>query len=489
MNIVPCTAWVRKGAASTNPEKVELTPTELEQIIRQTQSQLQGAEDNSDEEQTEGLDQKNKSLQFDGSNADEYDFEKYDDESGDIHCNIGNIATFGKDGIDPLVTKEDEDSEQEDDIIKKDDNLVLLGHIEGDASILEIFVYNEAEGSFYCHHDILLPSFPLCIEWLNYDPADSKPSNLCAIGNMTPIIEVWDIDLIDCLEPAYKLGRKPSKKKNQKRVGHKDAVLDLAWNENYTHVLASGSVDKTVLLWDLENGTPVNKFSYFNEKVQSIKWHPTETHNLLTGCADGTVRLFDCRYETITKSWKAPGEVEKVLWNRFDPNYCIVSTDNGHVQYLDVRKDEPVWSLEAHTKEVTGLSLSSSCPGFLVTAANDGVIKVWDIINHTEPWTVWEKKTNLGALLCLASNPDNPFVFAVGGDHKSHNFKVFDFQEISEVRERFQGRQSDIPKGKKDDENTQEEKQEMMDVTEDMESMILNTAEANKVSKKKKENK
>lgn len=57
---------------------------------------------------------------------------------------------------------------------------------------------------------------------------------------------------------------------------------------------------------------------------------------------------------------------------------------------------------------------------------------MWDIINHTEPWTVWEKKTNLGALLCLASNPDNPFVFAVGGDHKSHNFKVFDFQEISE---------------------------------------------------------
>lgn len=51
---------------------------------------------------------------------------------------------------------------------------------------------------------------------------------------MTPIIEVWDLDIIDCLEPAYKLGRKPNKKKNQKRVGHKDAVLDLAWNENYT---------------------------------------------------------------------------------------------------------------------------------------------------------------------------------------------------------------------------------------------------------------
>lgn len=54
---------------------------------------------------------------------------------------------------------------------------------------------------------------------------------------MTPIIEVWDLDLMDCLEPAYKLGCKPSKKKKQKRVGHRDAVLDVAWNQNYMLVL------------------------------------------------------------------------------------------------------------------------------------------------------------------------------------------------------------------------------------------------------------
>lgn len=67
----------------------------------------------------------------------------------------------------------------------------------------------------------------------------------------------------------------------------------------------------------------------------------------------------------------------------------------------------------------------------LVSCSNDGIMKVWDLVDHKNPELVWEKKSNLGAIQCLAANPDNGFVFASGGDNKAHNFKVLDLSEIS----------------------------------------------------------
>ncbi|PSN34545.1 Periodic tryptophan protein 1 [Blattella germanica] len=346
-------------------------------------------------------------------NGDEYNFDQYDEEDvkQDALMGIGNLAVYSSNTGDPYVTlpdEDDNDSEKEDDIINPKDNLVLVGHVEGDASILEVYVYNEEEGSLYVHHDILLPAFPLCLEWLNHDPEDKKPGNLCAIGTMSPVIEVWDIDIVDCLESVLKLGHRGNKRKGIAKYGHRDAVLDLSWNKNVTHVLASGSADRTVLLWDLDTAKYASKLTSFEDKVQTLQWHPFEEQTLLVGSCDRIARVFDCRVNDAHKDWEVAGEVEKVLWNHFNPYNFIVGTSSGSIHYIDCRNDKPLWELSAHTKEVA-----------------EGCLKVWDIQEGT-PSLVYTKEPNLGTLLCLDACPDLPYVVCIGGDNKKHNFAVID---------------------------------------------------------------
>ena len=114
---------------------------------------------------------------------------------------------------------------------------------------------------------------------------------------MSPGIEVWDLDLVDGLEPVLTLGdptfdltmkaSRKKKKRKHKKVrhvvcvclhvshmlfsdnlqasdgaagedvkggcvdSHSDAILGLSWNRIVRTVLASASADKSVRIWDM----------------------------------------------------------------------------------------------------------------------------------------------------------------------------------------------------------------------------------------------
>ncbi|KAG2459869.1 PWP1 protein, partial [Polypterus senegalus] len=403
--------------SATPSEPVELKKEELQTLIAEARRQLEEEVDNDDDDDDSGQvvenaeeggeiagedceDDSNAHSKTDVDELAEYDLDNYDNDTdtNNLGDTLAGLTVYGNNEEDPYITLKDTDIyEREDFEIKSNDNLILAGRAEKDCCNLEIHVYNNEEDSFYVHHDILLPAYPLCVEWLNFDPnLDEGPGNYVAVGNMTPVIDVWDLDVVDCLEPVFSLGnakkakKKKSKKKNQaaeSTVGHSDAVLDLSWNKHIRNVLASASADNTVILWDMAQGKMASTLTVHTDNA---------------------------------------------------------STDDGFVYCLDARSDKPIFTIKAHDGEVSGLDLSSQVNGCLVTSSSDKYVKIWDILGN-KPNLIYSRDMKMGVLFCASCCPDFPFVYAFGG--QKGGLRVWNISDVGAVNAAFGNREKLVAAG------------------------------------------
>lgn len=449
-SVITCVTWVRRGEALSLPQHT-LKGDDLKEAAKKFADSLEEDEvkhwssdsDDTDSEVDERRERaptirekraaSNKAEEEDLTGLEEYNFEDYDNDdkdNGDFPTNLESMAVFTDNKDDPYMTslKDEEDEEEEEDFkLKDDDNLIIVGRTEEDGAILEVYVFNESEDSLYIHHEVLLPSFPLALEWLR--PEKTQSANYVAVGYFTPTIDIWDLDVVDSLEPVLSLGkRKNSSKKAKSGNRHTDAVLDLSWSHNVSNVLASASADNTIALWDVTSQKMVSQFTHHTDKVQSVEWHPFEGRSLLTGGCDGLVAAIDCKsHKDAKKMWKVEGEVEKVVWNHFHPFQFFVSTDKGVVQGFDIRTDKRLFTLQAHSDAVTCMSLSHFADGCLATVSADQSCKLWSIQDN-QPSLLVTKEPKMGIIHCVEFSPDSPLRIALGGARDS--LRTIDFEKI-----------------------------------------------------------
>lgn len=490
--MISATAWIPRGYASEFPERYDLNDEEMARIEAMSELNLKDA--NEDLEDLEDLDDvKTDGLKTDIENDEdlkEYDFEHYDDEEVDeagepivMFPGLSNteatyikrttkIAGGEEEGEEEeeveehfleLPTKEEEEEEQQELQVYPTDNLILATRTEDDVSYLDVYVYDDGagqldaddtetdsydrdvkkglvrEGNMYIHHDLMLPSFPICVEWLSFKPNgpndESNVANFGAIGTFEPTIEIWNLDSIDKAFPDAILGeeeyskwnsnnKKGKKKKSKKSSStspdcHTDAVVSLSHNRIFRNVLCSTSADTTVKLWDLTSckvARAIDDGLHSGQQVSSSAWMPSNGNTeeggsvLLTGGYDSNMKLSDVRVEDVIKSSKSykcgqGEEIESVNWMGDDK--ILAGCDNGNVYCFDIRKeDKPVWTLHAHDSGITTLSSNNFCSGLVGTGAmKDREMKLWNV-KDGKPSLVLKKDFGCGNVLSSGFSND-----------------------------------------------------------------------------------
>ena len=263
----------------------------------------------------------------------------------------------------------------------------------------------------------------------------SARGSFCAVGTMLPQIEIWDLDVLDAVEPVCILGtpaaapgeKKKSKKKGgaaeAKEEGHSAAVMGLAWNPEFRNVLASASADNTVKVWDVTVGRCEHTLQHHSDKVQSLAWNPSTSSALLTGSFDQSCALVDIRAAAASPlggavlRWQLGSDVECVVWSTVNSDQFLVSLENGNVACFDARRGggkEPVWTLGAHSKPCCALALNAAAPGLVATGSMDKTVKLWDI-RGAGPEQLCSRDLQVGKVFTLGFCASAPQLQAAAG--------------------------------------------------------------------------
>ncbi|KRZ07075.1 Periodic tryptophan protein 1 -like protein [Trichinella zimbabwensis] len=410
MKQVTCLAWVPRGIPALKPLKAELNSNQLSDW-EDTKSDDALTNVSSEEERFNDNDDTCGDLE----NSDDAENAIKEIPAVDIFPDIADSARSH-----PIESNSDD--EDEDFLLKADDNLVLFGCcVDNVENILEVHVYNESEDSFYPHHHYMLEEAPLCIEHVIFNKDTRDKGNFCAVGTMDSAIELWNLDVVEAIEPVAIFGVRnqssETEKKKAKKISHEDGVLSLTWNRILSHILASGSADLQIILWDIENQVGSAVLSGHSDKVQSIKWHPTESSRLLSGDTSGVVKVWDARESVCEKEWNEfNAEIERVAWNPWKSENFFVAASDGRLYNMDIRSGI-VDVTEAHNGAVLGLSVNNKAENYVMTSSARGSLKLWKIDDSGHFKFSNKYKLKMNDLLCCEFCPDEESVAACGGEN------------------------------------------------------------------------
>jgi serine/threonine-protein kinase len=178
--------------------------------------------------------------------------------------------------------------------------------------------------------------------------------------------------------------------------GHTGEVTSVAWAPNGLF-LASGSVDNSVRLWDIEQGQS-RVFSGHSSEILSVAWTPNSSF-LASGGKDTTVRIWDQNGPSHYASIAVGTVVNDLVWGH-DNNSLFAGTINKGLCEINPSTGRVL----SPGKQISTRAIAVSPDGhYLATGDEQGMVSLYDLLTMNQ---VFAKRLHQKPVLALAWSLD-----------------------------------------------------------------------------------
>jgi WD40 repeat protein len=203
-------------------------------------------------------------------------------------------------------------------------------------------------------------------------------------------------------------------KEKNRLEGHSASVKSVSFSPDKS-LLASGSADNTIRIWDVATGKTLHIFQGHTAPINSVSFSP-DGQRLASGSTDNTIRIWDIDKEHTIRILQ--GHTAPINSVSFSPNgqRLASGSDDNTIRVWDAATGNIIHTIDRHRNDISSVSFSPDGRR-LVSGSFDRKIGIWN--TTTGEGKIYNtEENNIRMIDSVSFSPDNKTIAFAGEDQK-----------------------------------------------------------------------